>query len=132
MSKKKLAIILTLVFVIILGACIFIWGMARNTLPEYKTVKAEIVSGEETFGPHTDNDVEVIVKYNGKEQELKNVSDMWIYNVGQEIDVYLCDGKLYANMDGAKLTTIYSKIYPVFLGLSFVGLIAMLTAWQNV
>jgi len=132
MSKKKLSIILTFVFVILLGLCIFTRVLANNALPEYKTVKVQIVSGKETFGAHIDNDVKVIVKYNGKDRELKNVHDMWVYNVGQEIDVYLCEGELYVDLEGAKLTTIYSKVYFAFLGLSFVGLIAMLTAWQYV
>lgn len=117
--KIKISV-LWLLTVLCLVATVFLWFAMDRSNPEYEEVKATVVSAgsrslvNKTTGNRT-TFYEVMVEYEGKEQELHNVHGLAGYPEGGTVKAYLSDGKLYANVEGVKTSTPVAAAYFTFL-----------------
>lgn len=129
---KKKVIILWLAFVICVVLAVVFWNLMNNSNPESEKVKATVVSSKteqlvnKKTGSRT-NFYKVEVEYNGKKYQLKNPHSSYMYREGSTVDVYLANGKLYANEEGVKTSTPVATVYYVFLFGSFIMLIVAST-----
>lgn len=121
---KRNSILLWIAFVLCLVLTIVFWFLMNNSNPEYKEVKATVLSSEKVeyvnrkTGSRTYK-YDVKVQYIGKTYDLENAHNAYSYVEGREITAYLANGKLYANTEGVKTNTPIAKVYFVFLFASF-------------
>ncbi|MCI9365379.1 MAG: DUF3592 domain-containing protein [Clostridia bacterium] len=121
---KKLVIILWIAFVVCVIATVGLWFAMNNSNPEFEEVKAIVTSSEtkqvvnKKTGSRT-NFYEVKVRYEGKEYELKNPHNTYMYPEGKTVTAYLANDKLYANEEGVKTATPVAIVYFVCLFGSF-------------
>lgn len=121
---KKLGIILWIAFVVCVIATVGLWFAVNNSNPEFEEVKAIVTSSEtkqvvnKKTGSRT-NFYEVKVRYDGKEYDLKNPHNTYMYPEGKTVTAYLANGNLYANEEGVKTSTPVAIVYYVCLFGSF-------------
>lgn len=91
-------------------AAVLLRKPAANAKLDYKEVKALVVSSEtrqirNKYSSTTQTKYEIVVRYEGKEYDLKNANNAYSYREGQYVTVYLSGGKLYANLEGVRSAT---------------------------
>ena len=92
----------------------------NNSNPEFEEVTVMVTSSRteqivnRKTGSRT-NIYKVNVRYQGKEYELKNPHNTYMYPEGKEVKAYLANGKLYANEEGVKTSTPVAIVYYIFL-----------------
>lgn len=84
----------------------------KVTVVSSETKKRKVLRNWQTF-------YEVIVRYEGKNYELKNTHGAAAYPPKREVTAFLSDGELYANIEGVKTSTPLATVYFVFLFASF-------------
>lgn len=117
---KRNSILLWIALVLCIGMAVVFWFLMNNSNPEYKEVKAIVLSSEKTeyINRKTNSKTykyDVKVEYTGKTYDLENAHDVYSYPEGKEVTAYLANEKLYANVEGVKTNTTVAKIYFVFL-----------------
>lgn len=108
-----IGLILTIVLTVAMGMRV------KSQDVSYKEVEAKIVSAEKRRVKST-NQFEVVVEYNGKKYDLKNVrseefSRYQTYKGGYAT-VYFADDKMYSNITGIKTDGV---AYYIYLGALF-------------
>lgn len=131
-EMKKKAVIMWIVFVLCVISTVVLRSLSDSTPVEYEEVKARVVSAEEKRVKNrstgtTYTSYKVMVEYNGKECELKNVHGTAGYYKGKEVKAYLSRGSLYANTEGVQSSTPLFYAYFVFL----IGSVVMLGVAAN-
>lgn len=108
-----IGLVLTLVLTVSMGMRV------KSQDVSYKEVEAKIVSADKRRVKST-NQFEVVVEYNGKKYELKNVrsEEFARYQTykGGYATVYFADDKMYSNITGIKTDGI---AYYIYLGALF-------------
>ncbi|MDE6412698.1 MAG: penicillin-binding protein [Eubacterium sp.] len=132
--KKQVVIALWVVCILLLvGIAPTRIAMDKAATPDYKEVKATVMSAETTqvvnkkTGSRT-NFYDVKVSYEGKVYDLINVHDAYSYVEGREVTALLSGDKLYANVEGIQTNTPMAKAYFVCLIGGFVMLMVALMA----
>lgn len=121
---KKQIIILWGAFVVCVAVTVGLWFAMNNSNPEFEEVKATVLSAETTqvvnksTGART-NFYDVKVVYEGKTYDLGNAHSTYEYPKGKVVKAYLSNGKLYANVEGVKTSTLIATVYFIFLFGSF-------------
>ena len=122
--KKTLVILSWCALVLCIVLAIIFWNLMNNSNPEFEEVtvmvtesKTEQIVNRKTGSRTTIYKVKV--RFEGKEQELRNPHNTYMYPEGKEVTAYLANGKLYANKEGVKTSTPVATIYYVFLFASF-------------
>lgn len=129
--KARITGIITLLCFI---CTVALWFATNNQNVEYEEVEATVLSAKDVtrrVKKTTITHHEIKVQYEGETYELENAYDSWSYTRGEQITVYLSNGKLYANVEGVETSTPIAIVYFVFLFLSFVMLIVWLTCRGN-
>lgn len=97
-----------------------------NAELDYQEVQVRVVSSESKertvrtqYSTSRQTVYEVIVRYEGKEYELKNVHNSYSYLEGRDVTAYLYNGKLYANEEGVRSASTEGIAYSVALIASF-------------
>lgn len=133
MSMKKKAIILWCVFSVCLIATVVLWFAVNAQKIEYEEVEVRVLSAElerhngGVWGSSTRN--KVMVDYKGETYKLENSHNL--YPQGGIIKAYLANnGRLFANIEGIKTSTLIAKVYFAFLYISF-GLLMVSAAYSG-
>lgn len=121
---KKRIIILWIVFAVCLVTTVVLWFAMNNSNPEYEEVKATVLSSktEEVVNKKTGSRTtfyKVKVKYEGKEYDLENPHNVYMYPQGKSVTAYLSNDRLFANVEGVKTSTPVATVYFIFLFGSF-------------
>ena len=97
-----------------------------NAELDYQEVQVRVVSSESKertvrtqYSTSRQTVYEVIVRYEGKEYELKNVHNSYSYLEGRDVTAYLYNCKLYANEEGVRSASTEGIAYSVALIASF-------------
>ena len=108
---KKVYISLGVMVVCIIAA-VFLRKAMNSVELDYQEVKARVVSSESrqkrirVNGRTTTQTVyDVVVSYGGKEYDLKNAHNTYMYREGADATVYLSKGKMYADLAGVRNST---------------------------
>lgn len=119
--KKAAAVcgVLTVVFII---ATVFFRKQMDSADLDYTEVKVQVVSSETKntkvktkYSSSTMTTYEVVVRYEGKEYDLKNAHNSYSYRKGATVTAYFSGGKMYANIEGIRTTSPMGIAY--FVGL---------------
>lgn len=127
-----------IITIICIAAAVLLRRPMSNAELDYTEVSVEVVSSEtKTTTVRTGSTRssmkkhEVIVRYMGKEYELKNAYDSYSYRRGATVTAYLSGGKLYANVEGVRISTPVAYAYFTALIGSFVMLMATACLWSH-
>lgn len=133
-KRKKYSIIMGIVFAVALVLTILSRIMADGKAFSYETVEVTVkkveASAVNTKGKKL-RDIDVVVSYEGKEYDLKNVltGEISKYEAAraysQPVEVLFCNGKMYSNVQGIKSGAAIAKLYFVFLAMDFVAFLLM-------
>ena len=134
---KKVYISLGVMVVCIIAA-VFLRKAMDNVELDYQEVKARVVSSESrekrirVNGRTTTQTVyDVVVSYGGKEYDLKNAHNTYMYREGADATVYLSKGKMYADLDGVRNSTPAGIAYFVALIGAFATFILAMCWWAK-
>ena len=127
MNKNKLAKIFTLAFAVSLLLCIGLRVITGTMKIDYQEVKVTVISGSQSVGRTTKTDFKV--NYKGEEHKLYGVTNIWKYSIGQDITVYMSNGKLYEETNDVRGGTGVFIASMIFMGITIVLLVPMLTFW---
>ena len=134
MKKVWICGIITVLYII---ATVLLRKPMDNAELDYQEVQVRVVSSESRertvrtqYSTSRQTVYEVIVRYEGKEYELKNVHNSYSYLEGRDVTAYLYNGKLYANEEGVRSASTEGIAYSVELSAScgmFVATMVMLS-----
>jgi len=118
---KKLSIISGVLLVVFLVMAVVFYILSDNQHLSYKVVEVNVISVH-SANPlsKTDRD-RVVVEYNGKNYEVENLrtNETLKYHTylsaKKRANAYFSNGKIYANIEGIRTTTVIGTIYFVFL-----------------
>lgn len=119
---KVLDIVIPILCILFLAGGIVTRIANENKVYHYSKVQVQVESCESNNSLFwRSNAPKVIVEYDGEDYELQNVQQgSWFYNDGKLIDAYAANGKMYANVEGIRTTSVLGIIYFVFVfGLTF-------------
>lgn len=126
------------VMVVCIIAAVFLNKAAKNTELDYQEVKARVVSSESrqnrirVNGRTTTQTVyDVVVSYGGKEYDLKNAHNTYMYRKGSDATVYFSNGKMYADLAGVRNSTPAGIAYFVALIGAFATFIMGICWWSK-
>lgn len=121
---KKKVIILWVVFAVCLIATVCLWFAMNNQNVEFEEVNVTVLSAttervvNRKTGSST-NFYKVKVRYQGKEYDLENAHNTYMYQEGKEVKAYLSNNRLFANEEGVETSTPVATVYFIFLFASF-------------
>ena len=135
--KKVLALgILTIIFIV---ATVYLRINMDNMELEYTKVEAEVVSSETVqkgvkskYSTSNITEYDIVVRYEGKDYDLKNAHNSYSYREGSKVTVYMANGKMYANEEGVRTSSPMGIAYFVGLIGSFILFIVTLCVWGQV
>jgi len=118
---KKLSIISGVLFVVFFVMAVAFYVLSNNEHLSYEVVEVNVISAH-SANPlsKTDSD-RVVVEYNGKNYEVENLrtNETLKYHTylssKNPANAYFSNGKIYANIEGIRTTTVIGTIYFVFL-----------------
>lgn len=90
---------------------------AKSQDYDYETVTCTVVDRYERYGTRSTR--KIFVKYKGEKYELENPDDLYKYYIGQSIEAYLYNGKLYADADKIYFDSKDGKIMGAFVIIRF-------------
>lgn len=106
---------------------------------EYTKVEAEVVSSETVkktvkskYSTSNITEYDIVVRYEGKDYDLKNAHNSYSYREGSMVTVYMANGKMYANEEGIRTSSPMGIAYFVGLIGSFILFIVTLCVWGQV
>lgn len=116
MNKKLIMMlgIAAVVFLILAIATRFLVGRERF---DFTSVEAEVISASSTI---SGKNIKVIAEYEGKEYTVRNVTNVFAFIPGTEVNVYLYEDRLYANPAGIASESMLSRLSMVFSVLVFI------------
>jgi len=124
--QMKKAGICALLMVLCIIATVLLRKPMENAEVDYTEVQVQVVSSEAKtqtartkYSTSTQTVYEVIVRYQGKDYELKNAHNAYSYVKGRTVTAYLYNGNLYANIEGVQNATPQGTAYSVALFCSF-------------
>lgn len=107
-KKYLIAGIVFLILFILSFCCMKIFSnLADKTKYDYKVVTVTVARGYAGYGTKSSK---VYVKYNEKEYRLYSPQSSWKYVPGTQIQAYMCDGKMSADIDHIKDQSIYGRL----------------------
>ncbi len=134
---KKVYISLGVMVVCIIAA-VFLRKAMNSVELDYQEVKARVVSSESrqkrirVNGRTTTQTVyDVVVSYGGKEYDLKNAHNTYMYREGADATVYLSKGKMYADLAGVRNSTPAGIAYFAALIGAFATFILAMCWWAK-
>lgn len=135
--KKVLVLgILTIIFIV---ATVYFRVNMDNMELEYTEVEVEVVSSETVhktvrskYSTSNITEYEIVVRYEGKDYDLKNAHNSYSYREGSRVKVYMANGKMYANEEGVRTSSPTGIAYFVGLIGSFILFTATLCIWAQV
>ena len=118
---KKLSIISGVLLVVFFVMAVAFYVLSNNQHLSYEVVEVNVISAH-SANPlsKTDSD-RVVVEYNGKNYEVENLrtNETLKYHTylssKKPAKAYFSNGKIYANIEGIRSTTVIGTIYFVFL-----------------
>lgn len=118
---KKLSIISGVLLVVFFVMAVAFYVLSNNQHLSYEVVEVNVISAH-SANPlsKTDSD-RVVVEYNGKNYEVENLrtNETLKYHTylttKKPANTYFSNGKIYANIEGIRTTTVIGTIYFVFL-----------------
>lgn len=135
---KKVWICLGLMVVCIIAA-VFLRKAADNTELDYQEVKARVISSKSSQKSvringrtTTQTTYDIVVRYAGKDYDLKNAHNTYSYREGADVTVYFSHGKMYADLDGVRNSTPAGIAYLVAVGGAFVMFIVAMVLLTKV
>ena len=134
---KKVSVCGIITVICIVAAILLRKPMADAKL-DYTEVSVEVVSSQtkETTvrSGNTRSKMttyEVVVRYMGKEYELKNAHNSYSYRQGATVTAYLAGDKLYANVEGVRNATPAAYAYFTALIASFAMFFVTICLWAD-
>lgn len=117
---KKLSIISGVLLVVFFVMAVAFYVLSNNQHLSYEVVEVNVISAH-SANPlsKTDSD-RVVVEYNGKNYEVENLRTNETLKYHTYISsknlakAYFSNGKIYANIEGIRSTTVIGTIYFVF------------------
>jgi len=134
--KKRIFLISLIIFIISLLITIFLFITMNNQKLDYDIVKCTVtdVTKKKNYGTGNKGNrynYIITVLYNNKNYELLNVYDSAIYKYseGATVNVYLSNGKLYANETGVRTSSNIATAYFILLYITMGMSIPCLITW---
>ena len=122
---KKVWICLGLMVVCIITS-VFLNQRRSQAVLEYEKVQVQVVSSEARertvrtrYSTTRQTVYEVVVRYNGKDYDLKNAHSAASYRKGSTVTVYFAGGKMYADEAGVRSSTAEGIAYSVSIFATF-------------
>ncbi|MGF0039686.1 hypothetical protein ACQRBF_02790 [Peptoniphilaceae bacterium SGI.131] len=103
---------------------ILLWSGVIEKKLDYKKVKV-LVSDVELVGPSKGNyrtEYKITVFHEGEAKKLENVKNGYSYYIGNEVEVFESNGRLYEDLAGVGTNTPQASYYFISLGVNFVFL----------
>ena len=118
---KTLSVVSGILFAVFFLMAVVFYILSHNQRLSYEVVQVTVVSVY-TKNPLSKMDEDkVVVEYNGKNYEVENLrtNETLKYHTHLEsqkpADAYFANGKIYANVEGIRSTSVIGTIYFVFL-----------------
>ncbi|MBE5922904.1 MAG: hypothetical protein E7271_00360 [Lachnospiraceae bacterium] len=118
---KKLSIVSGILLAVFLLMAVVFYVLSYNQHLSYKVVQVNVISVDIANPLSKIDKDKVVVEYNGKNYEVENLmtNETLKYhtylNSQKPADAYFANGRIFANVDGIRTTTVIGMIYFVFL-----------------
>ena len=127
---KKFSIVSAILLAVFFLMTVVFYVLSHNQLLSYKVVQVNVISVDIENPLNKIDKDKVVVEYNGKNYEVENLmtNETLKYHTylssQKPADAYFANGRIFANIDGIRSTSMIGMIYFVFL---FGTLILILT-----
>ena len=118
---KKLSIVSVILLAVFFLMTVAFYVLSHNQHLSYKVVQVNVISVDIKNPLNKIDKDKVVVEYNGKSYEVENLmtNETLKYHTylssQKPADAYLANGRIFANVDGIRSTSMIGMIYFVFL-----------------
>ena len=118
---KKLSIVSVILLAVFFLMTVAFYVLSHNQHLSYKVVRVNVISVDIKNPLNKIDKDKVVVEYNGKSYEVENLmtNETLKYHTylssQKPADAYLANGRIFANVDGIRSTSMIGMIYFVFL-----------------
>lgn len=118
---KKLSIVSVILLAVFFLMTVAFYVLSHNQHLSYKVVQVNVISVDIKNPLNKIDKDKVVVEYNGKSYEVENLmtNETLKYHTylssQKPADAYFANGRIFANVDGIRSTSMIGMIYFVFL-----------------
>lgn len=118
---KKFSIVSAILLAVFFLMTVVFYVLSHNQILSYKVVQVNVISVDIENPLNKIDKDKVVVEYNGKNYEVENLmtNETLKYHTylssQKPADAYFANGRIFANIDGIRSTSMIGIIYFVFL-----------------